>query len=158
MAPRWRVRLCCSSLISQRGLDTIHHGILFGHLVDLGVGSVVQQWVHSFLTVSRRWCWSSRPWLLTYGVPQGSAISPMLFNIYMKLLGEVTRELGLLCHQYEDDMQLYLQLPSNHRAAVKALGCGLASVRDWMKVNKLRLNPNKREVRVVGPDLALGNS
>lgn len=49
-------------------------------------------------------------WPLIYGVPRESALSPVLFNIYIKPLGEVTQELGLHNHQYADGMHLYLKL------------------------------------------------
>lgn len=35
-------------------------------------------------------------------------LSPVLFDIYLKLLGKVFRRCGLQCHQYENDTQLYL--------------------------------------------------
>lgn len=56
-----------------------------------------------------------------------------------------------------NDMHLYHWLPSDPRMAVEVLGFGLEQVRDWMKVNKLKLNPGKTEVLVVGPHLALWN-
>lgn len=98
----------------------------------------------------------SSPLPLKYGVSQASILSPMLFCIYMKLLSEVSRGLGLCCAQYVDDMLLYLQVPSAPWVAVEQLGHGLERVKDWMRANKLKLNPNKNEVLVVAPDLAVG--
>ena len=63
--------------------DTIDHGILGEALA----------WLRSFLEdhpqrVQLRESVSA-PWSLNCGVPQGSIISPMLFNIYMRPLGGV---------------------------------------------------------------------
>lgn len=45
----------------------------------------------------------------------------MLFNRYMRLLGEVIMRFGLFCHLYVNDTQLYLTLPSDPKDAVKSL-------------------------------------
>lgn len=79
-------------------------------------------------------------------------LSPLLFNIYVKLLGEVVRRSGLCRHLYADDTQLYLKLPSDPREGVERLGRGLKEVMGWMRAYKLRLKPKKMEVLLVGPD------
>ncbi|KAF7252395.1 Serine/threonine-protein kinase 24 [Varanus komodoensis] len=47
---------------------------------------------------------------------KGSVLSPMLFSIYMKLLGEVIRRFGPRSQQYADNTQLYLSFSSNPEA------------------------------------------
>ncbi|KAF7253646.1 2-succinyl-5-enolpyruvyl-6-hydroxy-3-cyclohexene-1-carboxylate synthase [Varanus komodoensis] len=74
----------------------------------------------------------------------------MLFNIYMKLLEEVIRKFGLWSHQYADDTQRYLSFTSAPGEAVAVLNQCLAKIMDWMRANKLSLNPDKTEVLLVG--------
>ena len=65
---------------------------------------------------------------LACGVPQGSVLSPMLLNIYMKPLGEVIRSCGVRCHQHADDTQLYYSFPHNSKEAVSVLNQCLLAV------------------------------
>ncbi|KAF7245146.1 Receptor-type tyrosine-protein phosphatase mu [Varanus komodoensis] len=73
----------------------------------------------------------------------------MLFNFYMKPLGEVIRRCGLQNHQYADDTQLYLSFLTNPGEAVAVLNQCLAEVMGWMRANKVKLNPDKTEVLLV---------
>lgn len=82
--------------------NTINQTIFWGALFHCSVWGTVLQWLHSFLqTGPRRGCAS--PWPLAYGVSQGLVLSPMLFNIHMKLPQKVIRKRGLWFHQYVED-------------------------------------------------------
>uniref|UniRef100_A0A803SLJ1 Reverse transcriptase domain-containing protein n=1 Tax=Anolis carolinensis TaxID=28377 RepID=A0A803SLJ1_ANOCA len=133
--------------------DTIDHGILLGRLSGMGLGGTVLQWLQSFLEGRSQMVklgdTCSDPWPLTCGVPQGSILSPMLFNIYMKPLGEVIRSFGGCCHLYADDTQIHYSFPPDSKEAPRVLNQCLAAVADWMRRNKLRINPDKTEALLV---------
>ncbi|XP_061477657.1 uncharacterized protein LOC133382019 [Rhineura floridana] len=73
----------------------------------------------------------------------------MLFNIYMQPLGAVIRSFGVRCHQYADDTQLYFFFSPSSGEAVDVLNCCLTAIMDWMRANKLKLNPDKTETLLV---------
>ena len=119
----------------------------------MGIGGMALAWLRSFLEDRPQRVQLgesvSAPWSLNSGVPQGLIISPILFNIYMRLLRGIIRGCGASCHQYADDTQLYISLPTASDAVLSLQRC-LGAVLQWMQENGLRLNPDKTEVLRVG--------
>ena len=95
-------------------------------------------------------CFSSKA-DLTFGVPQGSVLGPLLFTLYTTPLSSMICEHAIPHHLYADDNQLYVSFASgDSEAALNGLQSCLASVHSWMSTNKLKLNPDKTEFLLIG--------
>jgi len=137
--------------------DTVDHHILLNRLRNLvGLSGTVFNWFHSYLTdrcfsVSMDTC-SSRTHEIRCGVPQGSILGPILFNLYMLPLGDVIRRHGISFHSYADDTQLYIAVSPDDTGPIDALFNCILDIKSWMAENFLQLNQDKTEVLVIGPE------
>ena len=93
---------------------------------------------------------------LTQGIPQGSILRPILFNLFVAPLGELCRAKGVSFQGYADNTQNYLsfQLMSgswnNQVECITKLENCIEAVHHWMQKNFLKLNENKSEFIILG--------
>ena len=132
-------------------LGSVDHDILLDKLHMIGVRGDALRWVESYLSartqVIRIGDATSQPTHLPCGVPQGSVLGPLLFNIYCHDLGSVFVKHGVHYHMYADDTQLYVEVPRDQpERATDSLSCVIKDVKEWMTLNKLTLNCSKTEV------------
>ena len=136
--------------------DTIDHTILLRRLGDwFGMNGKALGWFKSYLIdrsqrIKLGNCLSSKS-DLSFGVPHGSVLGPLLFTLYTTALSSLISGHAIAHHLYADDSQLYISFSSgNSAAALNGLQSCLASVQSWMSTNKLKQNPDKTEFLLIG--------
>ena len=78
---------------------------------------------------------------ITHGVPQGSILGPILFNVYINDL-PMAPEAGSL-KSFVDDSKLFLSFSINEaNSVVNKLNKDLQRVVAWCSLNSLLINPN----------------
>ena len=88
--------------------DTVDHEILLQRLEHcLGLKGTVLHWFSSYLT-GRSFSvsignYESDEVDISYGVPQGSILCPLLFNLYMLPLGSIIQQHNISYQSYADD-------------------------------------------------------
>lgn len=84
------------------------------------------------------------------GVPQGSALSPLRFNIYLAPLCAIISKWGIKTISYADNTQLVFSFKDHTANSFERFRGCLCDVSSWMNNNKLKLNAEKTEVLFFG--------
>ena len=124
---------------------------------DIGITGTALQWFKSFLTgrTQRVKIKNSLSDTLSvlFGVPQGSVLGPILFNIYISSLSHVIRNAGFSTSGYADDNNAYKSFALTFQLNVvsKQLPDLLDQINEWMNLFFLKMNPDKTEIIMLMP-------
>lgn len=132
----------------SKAFDTVDYPILINQLHHLGFSTHFIRLIDSYLTNRYQYVQvndkSSNRLRVNFGVPQGSILGPVLFNLYVCLLNQNGPSSYL---QYADDVTL------KQHAKVKDIGQTVTSMQNemtnifnWSTQNNLQLNPTKTKL------------
>ena len=132
----------------QKTFDSVDHQILCKKLLALGIQSTA--WFNSYLSDRKQLVningTESDPLLITYGVPQGSILGPLLFLCYVN---DMPNSVDCLMLQYADDSALICSDKDPEKIG-RILRTNLESCNKWLIENGLSLHMGKTELILFG--------
>ena len=134
----------------SKAFDLIPHDLLLAKLSAYGISTHSLNLMKSYLTNPRQQVRvedvTSDISYVNSGVPQGSVLGPLLFNIFIKDLFYFIKEAKL--SNYADDNQLYFA-DTDPDVVEHVVDKELVVVFEWFRNNKMILNPEKCKALVL---------
>lgn len=130
----------------SKAFDTVQHSILSKKLSFYGFHSDSTDLILSYLTNRTQFVLKdgifSEGKKVVYGVPQGSILGPILFNIYINDLPKCIESVGIDGFLFADDVGLKISDLSK-AAVTNKLDSSITLLQDWCAANNLSLNTEK---------------
>ena len=122
-------------------------------LESIDVSGITRDWFISYLKDRKQHVRMeshlSEPLPVNFGVPQGSILGPLLFNIYTNDLCSATTNAST--KSYVDETKLYLSFPLKElNEGLVRLKADLNKLAEWCNVNQLLINPDKTQFILFG--------
>lgn len=137
----------------SKGFDTVDHSIVIRKLHAIGLSKTALLWILSYLSNRQQFVQvndkKSPLKDVLFGVPQGSVLGPVIFNLYANDIQDFLKD-GSTCFQYADDTTVLLHAPpKNLKDCVNRMNNTLQSIESWAADSNLLLNETKTKQMLV---------
>ena len=143
---------CGVFLDFQKAFDTVNHNILLKKLHHYGIRGITNDWFKRYLNNRTQQTKVndsiSEKVEITYGVPQGSILGPLLFLVYINDLHDAVTH--SLIHHFADDTNI-LYCNKSLKKINKYINHDLSQIVQWLRANRISLNANKTELIIFRP-------
>ena len=137
---------CSIFLDLAKAFDTIDHKILISKLYNYGIRGLPAKLLINYLTNRSQRTkinnYYSNFENITCGIPQGSILGPLLFNLYINDLPNVS---DFSVRLFADDACLNLKNKNPDKLEAE-VNKQLTKISNWTKINKLSINHSKSKV------------
>ena len=144
-----RQETMAAALDLEDAYNRVRFDILMFALVEMEVNPWVVNWIAAVLysrrVALRMGSWTSEPCIMSPGLPQGSAISPVLFNIYTSKIARLEAPGVGRILTFADDILAYRQGRDREQTA-RDLQATVDKVINWCKEMSAVVHPEKASV------------
>ena len=145
----------------SKAFDSLSHDLLIAKLSAYGFDKESLEFINSYLKERKQRTkvgtyystWKS----IKCGVPQGSILGPLLFNIFLNDIFYFIRSVSIA--NYADDNILYAT-ENNVKSLLKTLELETNLLLDWFRINEMKPNEDKCHLLVINQEnvsVTLGN-
>ena len=151
--PKPAYRSLVAAIDISKAFDTVPRHLLIGKIINTDIHPNFKKWLANFLSGRHGYTIHngkpSRTRHYTNGVPQGSVLSPTLFNLFTHDIPVPTQNNTHLW-SYADDLTIISQHPKHETAAVQ-LQSYIHTLENWLTTNRLKVSANKSALTLITP-------
>lgn len=136
----------------SKAFDSLNHSLLLAKLEKYGIRGVALSFFRSYLTSRQQYVSistsSSDKLKVHTGVPQGSILGPLLFNMYINDIVNIASDANF--YIYADDTTVFVSDVDIEKVIAKA-NTVLQAIHQWTKANYLVINTKKTKAVLYRP-------